>query len=216
MPKTSRMHIPRPSDLDNTDKYSLISSSDPSSNTISQPGPSFPRPSTSSFNLFMKSPAMRNKARLHLALYALPQHPDTFHYALLVRPKDIAATLALSGPLTATKYHVRTTIHTNAHGAVSNPYFYESYYIHDLAEEQPLLLATLVVGKLSVSQDRVGEIVRRVPILNNDDAGGAGGRGAGKFNDVEWVRLAFQALIQAGALADDGLGWDKVFEGSLD
>ena len=159
---------------------------------------------------------MRNKARLHLALYAVPKQPDTFHYALLVRPKDIAATLALSGPLTATKHHVKATIRTNADGAVSYPYFYESYHIHDLTEEQPLLLATVVVGKLSVSQDRVGEIVRRVPILNNDEVGGAGGRGAAKFNDVEWVRLAFQALIQAGALADDGLGWDKVFEGSLD
>lgn len=217
MPKTPRMHIPRPPNLhvdSDTDKYSLISS-EPNHN--SPPGPSFPRPSTSSFKPFAKSPStMRNKARLHLALYALPRYPETYHYALLTRPKDIAATLALSGVLTATKYHVKTTIRTNADGAVSNPYVYESYHIHDLTHEQPLLLASIVVGKISVSQDRVGEILRRVPILNDAGGGGSGsiGRGA-KFNDVEWARLAFEALKQAGALTDDGLGWEKAFEGSM-
>ena len=54
-----------------------------------------------------------------------------------------------------------------------------------------------------------------MPILNTDDTGGGVGRGA-KFNDVEWTRLAFEALIHAGALADDGLGWERVFEGSLE
>ena len=178
---------------------------------------------------------MRNKARLHLALYALPHSHNTndnndlaettYHYALLVRPKDVAATLALSGVLTATKYHVKTTIRTNADGAVSNPYIYETYHIHDLSSEQPLLLASIVVGKVFLSPDRIADILRRVPVsssprsVDESDGGGGGGikqsRGATKFNDVEWVRLALEALKQAGALADDGLGWEKVFEGSM-
>lgn len=164
---------------------------------------------------------MRNKERLHLALYADPKYPITYHYALLVRSKDIAATLALSGVLTATKYHVKNTIRTNADGIVSHPYIYESYHIHDLVDEQPLLLASIVVGKLCVTQDRLAEILRRVPVINDeDDDGGSGdsratGAPTSKFNDVEWVRQALDALKQVDALADDGLGWDDVFAGSL-
>ena len=153
---------------------------------------------------------MRNKVRLHLALYALPKYPDTYHYALLLRPKDIAATLALSGTLSASKYHVKTTIRTNADGIVSHPWIYETYSIHDLADE-PLLLASIVIGKISVSQDRIGEILSRVPIYQDD---GSSGRGA-KFNDMEWVRLAIEALRQADAVSDDGLTWENVFEESL-
>lgn len=202
MPTKPRMHIPRSSNPD-TDKYSLIS--DPKSGT----GTGFAR-SSSSFKAFI-SPAMRNKARLHLALYALPKYPDTYHYALLLRPKDIAATLALSGVLTASKYHVKTTIRTNADGLVSHPWIYETYNIHDLADE-PLLLASMVIGKVSVSQDRVGEILSRVPIYHDD---GSSGRGA-KFNDMEWARLAIEALRQADAVSDDGLSWEAIFEKSLD
>ena len=52
-------------------------------------------------------------------------------------------------------------------------------------------------------------------MLNDDLNGGVGGV-AGKFNDVEWVRLALEALKTAGAVPDDGIGgWEKVFEGSL-
>lgn len=153
---------------------------------------------------------MRNKARLHLALYALPKYPDAYHYALLVRPKDIAATLALSGILTAYKHHVKTTIRTNADGVVSHPLIYETYHIRDLADE-PLLLASIAVGKLSVSQDRVGEILRRVPVYQDD---GSLGKGA-KFNDMEWVRLAIQALREADAVSDDGITWETMFEESM-
>lgn len=153
---------------------------------------------------------MRNKARLHLALYALPRSPDTYHYALLVRPKDIAATQALSGVLTASKYHIKTTHRTNADGIVSQPWIYESYYIHDLADE-PLLLASIVIGKLSVSLGRTDEILRNVPIYKDDDSSSNGA----KFNDVEWVRLATEALRQAGAVSDDGFTWEAVFEQSL-
>ena len=201
MPNKLRMHIPRSTDPE-IDKYSLIS--EPKSRT----GPGFSR-SSSSFKAF-KSPAMRNKARLHLALYALPKYPDTYHYALLLRPKDIAATLALSGILTASKYHVKTTIRTNSDGVVSHPWIYETCHIPDLADE-PLLLASIVVGKISVSQDRIGEILSRVPIYHDD---GSSGRGV-KFNDMEWVRLAIEALRQADAVSDDGLTWEAIFEESL-
>lgn len=153
---------------------------------------------------------MRNKARLHLALYALPKNPDTYHYALLSRPKDIAATSALSGALVANKYHIKTTIRTNADGVVSHPWVYETYHIHDIADEQ-FLLASIVVGKLSVSVERVGEILRQVPIYQDN---GSSSRGS-KFNDTEWVRLAIEALRQAGAVSDDGLTWEDMFEKSL-
>ena len=156
---------------------------------------------------------MRNKVRLHIALYAIPKYPETYHFALLLRPKDIAATLALSGTLSATKYHVKTTIRTNADGLVSHPHIYESYHIHNLTDEQPLLLASLVVGKVSVSHDRIGEILRRVPVVN--DEGSSSEKGASKLNDVEWTRQAIEALKQADAMADDGLGWEKMFEGSM-
>lgn len=202
------MHIPRSSNPD-TDKYSLISDSKSRTPT---PFPHHPSTPFKAFNNKSPSSAMRNKARLHLALYALPKYPDTYHYALLLRPKDVAATLALSGVLTATKYHVKTTIRTDADGLVSHPWIYESYHVHDLADE-PLLLASLVVGKVSVSQDRVAEILSRVPIYR-DDGSSAGARGA-KFNDVEWVRAAIEALRQADAVADVGLTWEAMFEESL-
>lgn len=66
---------------------------------------------------------------------------------------------------------------------------------------------------MSVSNDRVAELLSRVPIYQDDASSGA--RGA-KFNDVEWVRLAIEALRKADALSDDGLTWEAVFEGSLD
>ena len=154
---------------------------------------------------------MRNKARLHLALYAIPKYPDTYHYALLVRPKDIAATLALSGILHASKYHVKTTFRTNANGVVSQPWIYETSHVHDLTDE-PLLLASIVIGKMSVSQDRIGEILSRVPIYQDD--GSSDARGS-KFNDMEWVRLALEALRQADAVSNDGLTWEAIFEESL-
>lgn len=200
MQKKSRMHIPRSSNPE-TDNYSLIAEPRPHTGTASS--------QSSSFKAF-NSPTMRNKARLHLALYAIPRSPDTYHYALLVRPKDIAATQALSGVLTASKYHIKTTHRTNADGVVSQPWIYESYYIHDLADES-LLLASIVIGKLSVSLGRIDEILRNVPIYKDDDSSGNGA----KFNDVEWVRLAIEALRQAGAVSDDGLTWEAVFEQSL-
>lgn len=204
MPNKPRIHIPRSSNPD-TDKYSLISDTKP------HIGTAFSHSSSSSSFKAFKSPAMRNKARLHLALYALPKYPDTYHYALLVRPKDIAATLALSGVLTASKYHVKTTIRTDADGIVSHPWIYESYHIHDLTDE-PLLLASLVIGKISVSQDRIADILSRVPIHQDD--GSSGARGA-KFNDTEWVRLAIEALRQTDVVSDDGLTWKGMLEESL-
>lgn len=202
----SRIPIKRSSNPDPDDYYTLISEPNPNSRA----GTGFSQTSSSSFNPF-KSPTMRNKARLHLALYAIPKYPDTYHYALIVRPKDIAATLALSGILTATKYHIKSTIRTNADGLVSHPWIYETYHIHDLADE-PLLLASIVIGKTSVSKEHVGEILSRVPIYQDD--GSSGARGA-KFNDVEWVRLAIETLRQADAVSDEGLTWDAMFEESL-
>ena len=203
----SRIHVPRSTHPD-ADNFSLLSHTKPRVGAgVRVPHSS--SASSSSFNVF-KSSTMRNKARLHLALYALPKYPDTYHYALLVRPKDIAATSALSGVLTATKYHVKSTIRTNADGVVSHPCIYETYHIHDLADE-PLILASIVIGKVSVSHDRIGEIMRSAPIYQDDDSSGQGA----KFNDVEWVRLAIEELRQTGAVSDDGLPWETVFERSM-
>lgn len=203
MQKKPRLNIPRPKNRNpETDNYYLIAEPKPRSATgFSHSSSSF-RP--------LKFLSMRNKARLHLALYALPKHPDTYYYALLIRPKDIAATLALSGVLTASKYHVKTTIRTDADGAVSHPWIYETYHIHDLVDE-PLLLASIVIGKLSVSTERISEILRHVPTYQDD---GSSGRGT-KFNDVEWTRLAIDALRQANVVSDDGITWEAIFEGSL-
>ncbi len=49
--------------------------------------------------------------------------------------------------------------------------------------------------------------------ISNDNGQASGGN---KFTDVEWVRLGIEALKQADALADDGLEWEKIFEGSLE
>ena len=62
-----------------------------------------------------------------------------------------------------------------------------------------------------MSLGRIDEILRNVPIYKDDDSSGNGA----KFNDVEWVRLAIEALRQAGAVSDDGLTWEAVFEQSL-
>lgn len=51
-----------------------------------------------------------------------------------------------------------------------------------------------------------------MPIYRDD--GSSGAKGA-KFNDVEWARLAVETLRQAGAVSDEGLAWDRIFEESL-
>ena len=46
---------------------------------------------------------------------------------------------------------------------------------------------------------------------------GDGGEDVGhKFSDVEWVRAGIEALRAADAVKGDGLGWEAVFERSLD
>lgn len=199
MRNKSPLQLPR-SNSPQMDKLALL-------NESRSKGRTKPDSSASALSKGLKFAAMRNKARLHLALYARPNYPDTYHYALLVRPKDIAATIALSAELTANKYHVKNTLRINADGIVSQPWIYETTYIPDLAGE-PRLLATLVIGKVLVPIEDVGHITQNVPVYQVDDPSGRGE----KFNCVEWVRLAIEELRWKDAISDNGLAWEIIHE----
>ena len=98
---------------------------------------------------------MRNKPRLHLAHYTRSKSPDTYHYALLLRPKSFDAPAAL-------KFHVYNKLQ-KADDIISQPWLYEITDIPDISLE-PRLLACIVVEKILVPLERVNQILREVSI----------------------------------------------------
>lgn len=114
-----------------------------------------------------------------------------------------------STAISTTKHHVKNTLQNTA-GLLSQPWVYETESITMLAKE-PRLLARIVIAKLTTSIDGVNAIIRETAIYQVDDASGKGLT----FDCVEWVRLAFEQLRKAGALAEPKLDWDFVREQSL-
>ena len=145
---------------------------------------------------------MRNKPRLHLALYARPNHPDTYQYALLVRPKPSNAPAAL-------KFHVHNKLQ-KADDIISLPCLYENIDIPSISLE-PRLLACIAVEKILSPLGRVNQILREVPIHQVDGPGGHGQ----DFDSAKWVQLAIQALRRADAVSNNGFTWDGIREEAL-
>ncbi len=141
---------------------------------------------------------MRNKPRLHLAIYARPKHPDTYQYALLIRPKPSNAPAAL-------KFHVHNKL-LKTDDIKSQPWLYETIDIPDVSLE-PRLLACIAIEKILVPLGRVNQILREVPIDQVDDGQG--------FDGVKWVQLSITALRRADAVSNNGFTWDGIREEAL-
>lgn len=145
---------------------------------------------------------MRNKPRLHLALYARPKHPDTYHYALLIRPKPSNAPAAL-------KFHVHNKLQ-KTDDLISQPWLYETIDIPDVSLE-PRLLACIAIEKILVPLGLINQILREVPIQQTDDPSGQGKA----FDCVKWLQLAIPALRRADAVSNNGFTWDGIREEAL-
>ena len=145
---------------------------------------------------------MRNKPRLHLALYARPKYPDTYHYALLIRPKPPNAHSAL-------KFDVHNKLQ-KTDDIISQPWLFETIDIPRIALE-PRLLACIVVEKILVPLERVHQILREVRTHHTDDASGQDK----DYDCVKWIQLAILALRRADAVSNNGFSWDGIREEAL-
>lgn len=142
---------------------------------------------------------MRNKPRLHLALYARPKHPDTYHYSLLIRPKPPNTPAAL-------KFHVHNKLQ-KADDIISQAWLYETIDIPDISLE-PRLLACIAIEKILVPLGRVNQILREVPIPQVDNPSELDQ----DFDCAKWVQLAILALRRADAVSNNGFTWDGIRE----
>lgn len=145
---------------------------------------------------------MRNKPRLHLAIYARPKYPDTYNYALFIRPKPTNAPSAL-------KFHVHNNLQ-KTDDIISQPWLFETIDIPNIALE-PRLLACIVVEKILVPLERVHQILRGVPTHHADDPSGQDKA----YDCVKWIQLAISALRRANAVSNNGFSWDGIREEAL-
>ena len=145
---------------------------------------------------------MRNKPRLHLALYAHPNYPDSYHYALLIRPKPSTAPAAL-------KCHVHNNVQ-KTDDIISQPWLYETIDIPDISLE-PRLLACVAIEKILVPLGRVNQILREVPIHPVNDPSGQ----CKAIDCTKWVQLAISALRRVEAVSNNGFTWDGIREEAL-
>ena len=138
-----------------------------------------------------------NKPRLYLALYARSKHPDSYHYALHVSPKETPSSLE---SYTTTKYHCKNIIERDANGKVHTPWAYESTLIKLTTE--PRLLVRVLLGKVH-NESKLRDAFSQVPVVQRDK----------KFNCVEWVRLALQAVAgREGDMMEDSwkVDWEPL------
>ena len=145
----------------------------------------------------------RAKPRLHLALYVRPKYPNTYHYALLVCPKDAVSRTTLA--FTVAKHHAKNTFQ-NIHDTLSRPWVYGAE-INDLSFEQRTL-TRVTIGNILLPLELVKELQQGVPIYQTDDPSGK----AEDFGCVVWVRLAIQELKKAGAAVENSSTWDAIQE----
>ena len=130
----------------------------------------------------------RNKPRLHIALYARPGLPNSYHYALIVSSKDGSSDIVM--------YHV-TNARRSTQGLPSQRWRHEKFTLNSLSGE-PWLLVLVTVAKVLVPLDDVTEILQSVPVYQPED-----GEKYEKFSCVEWVRAAIQRLDEETAIAGD-------------
>jgi hypothetical protein len=142
----------------------------------------------------------RNKPRLQLALYARPKNPGTYHYALLIAPKNAAA----QAPVV--KHHVKNTLLVDDRGEATQPWRYERTVISNI-EAEPRLLARIIIAKMAKPADEVQRILEDVPIYQVEDLEKAEDQ---TFTCKTWVRDVLRELIGQGALAANVGEWDVV------
>jgi hypothetical protein len=126
-----------------------------------------------------------NKARLHLAFYARPKFPETYHFALLVCPKDSEKAILEAIPVS--KYHVKNTLR-NIDGSLSQPWVPDFSLV--VPTTDPRLLSRVIIAKILQPQ-KVQQILKEVPIFQSDTKEGE------NFDCLEWVRLAVESLRTA-------------------
>lgn len=150
----------------------------------------------------------RNKPRLQLALYARPKHPESYHYALFISPKN--------NLLSATKHHVKNTFQTTSSGEVTQPWRYERLTVPDVMQEQRLLVR-VIIGKVVTSTDGLEGILEALPVYQVDEigVGGDGKEIVKEFSCRTWVRDAVEELVQQGAIIGMGT-WDEMREKAED
>ncbi|KAF2431322.1 hypothetical protein EJ08DRAFT_733550 [Tothia fuscella] len=145
----------------------------------------------------------RNKPRLYLALYARPKYPNTYHYALMICPKN------LTNSSQVLKYHVKNTLQA-IDGAVSQPWRYEHTDISIITGESRLFVL-VCIAKVIASTADIERVFSNIPIFQKDDVDEAK---AANFNCVEWVRLAIEAAADSNAVSHL-LPWDVIKERSI-
>ncbi|KAF2814338.1 uncharacterized protein BDZ99DRAFT_410806, partial [Mytilinidion resinicola] len=134
-----------------------------------------------------------NKPRLHLALYARPKHPGSYHYALFISPKGSRT----HPPTTAIKHHVKNTL-LNISGELTQPWRYERVDISDVYFEQRLL-ARIIIGKLTAPVEVVEKVIAAVPVYQvGEEYPDPGELNAGVFSCRTWVR---DVLVELGTKA---------------
>ena len=132
---------------------------------------------------------VRNKPRLHVALYARPNTPDSYHYALIVSPK--------AGSTGITMYHA-TNARRSVQGKPSQRWRHEKFTLDSVSGE-PKLLVLVTLAKLLVPLDELTEILQTVPVYQAED-----GEPYKTFSCAEWTRVAVKQLCEAKAIAGDG------------
>lgn len=84
----------------------------------------------------------KNKHRLYLALYARAKDPGTYHYALLISPKN---DIDHPGSRETTKHHCKNILRANE-AIVTETWIYESISINP--DTDPQILARVLIAKL--------------------------------------------------------------------
>ena len=130
----------------------------------------------------------RNKPRLHIALYARPGLPNSYHYALIVSSKDRTSDIVM--------YHV-TNARRSSQGVPSHRWRHEKFTLNSLSGE-PRLLVLVTIAKVLVPIDEVTEILRTVPVYQAED-----GENYEKFSCAQWAKTGFQRLYEEAAIACD-------------
>lgn len=144
---------------------------------------------------------MGRRLCLHIALYARPKYPDTYHYALIACPDD---RWRFWKERTNLKFHVKNTLQI-VDGALDQPWVYESIALKKLTEQLDLLVL-VSVGKVSCTGEELQGILKGVPIYQVDDIDS---EKAGAFNCVEWVRFAIETLRETGTWPCK-LSWEDI------
>ncbi|KAF2750088.1 hypothetical protein M011DRAFT_374293, partial [Sporormia fimetaria CBS 119925] len=135
-----------------------------------------------------------NKDRLYVALYARGGSSDTYHWALLVGPKEEVE----SG--TGMRYHAKT----KPDGTVKGKWYFDEREIP--LEATQMLLVRVMITKIE-KKDRVVSILRSTPVK----------QGVPTWTCKSWVQDALRNLEADGKALGTGVtDWDTVREAAIE